>query len=221
MLNMNRVIIVTGGSVNMDFARQFFTKNEYDYIIAVDGGLKYLHEIGIKPNCLVGDFDTIGTEILNLYIDDKSVEVIKLIPEKDYTDTHTAMLKAIELKPNEICIIGGVGTRIDHTISNIQLLLLPLNSNIKARIVNENNNIYLINGDAVISKTKAYGKYISLIPINGMVKGVTLKGFKYELNDYDFDPVKSVSLGVSNELVEKKGKIFIKEGIMLVIEAMD
>lgn len=218
---MNRVIIVTGGSVNRDFARQFFDKNEYDYVIAVDGGLKYLNEIGIRPDCLVGDFDTITSEILNLYMNDVTIEVIKLIPEKDYTDTHTAILKAIELKPNEICIIGGIGTRLDHTISNIQLLFLPLESNIKARIVNENNNISLINGDTVINKSEVYGNYISLIPINGSVKGVTLKGFKYELNDYDFDPVKSVSLGVSNELVEDIGQIFIEDGILLLVEAKD
>jgi len=205
----------------MDFARQFLDKNEYNYIIAVDGGLKYLHEIGIKPDCIVGDFDTIGIEILNRYIDDRNVEVIKLVPEKDYTDTHTAILKAIELKPDEICILGGTGTRIDHTISNIQLLFLPLNRNIKARIVNENNNIYLINENTDISKSEVCGKYISLIPINGRVRGVTLKGFKYELDDYDFDPVNSVSLGISNELVENIGQIFVEEGILLVIEAVD
>ncbi|MBQ4068467.1 MAG: thiamine diphosphokinase [Lachnospiraceae bacterium] len=218
---MNRIIIITGGSVNIDFARQFFEKNEYEYVIAVDGGLKYLHEIGIKPDCLVGDFDTIDDETLNLYLDDKTIEVIKLIPEKDYTDTHTAMLKAIELESKEICILGGIGTRIDHTISNIQLLFLTLNSNIKARIVNENNNIYLVNRDIVISKSEICGKYISLIPINGNVKGVTLKGFKYELNNYDFDPVESVSLGVSNELVEDIGQIFIEDGILLLVEAKD
>ncbi len=218
---MNRVIIVTGGSVNRDFARQFFDKSEYDYVIAVDGGLKCLYEIGIKPDCLVGDFDTIDNEILKLYIDREDIDIIRLVPEKDYTDTHTAMLKAMELKPYEICILGGTGTRLDHTISNIQLLLLPLNKNINARIINENNNMYLIDKDIIVNKSEMSREYLSLIPFADSVKGVTLEGFKYPLKDYDFDKLDSISLGVSNELIEDKGKISIKSGVLLVIEAMD
>lgn len=218
---MNRVVIVTGGSVDMDFARQFFGKNEYSYLIAVDGGLKYLYELGIKPDCLVGDFDTINSNILDLYINAEGIDVVKLVPEKDYTDTHTALGIAIKQKPDEICVLGGTGSRLDHTISNIQLLFVSLQEGIKTRIVNENNNIYLINKDTIIKKSDLYGKYISLLPINGNVKGVTLKGFKYNLENYDFDVVKSVSLGVSNELVAEEGQILICDGVLLVVEAND
>lgn len=218
---MNRVIIVTGGSVDKDFTRCFIKENEYDYIIAVDGGLKFLHQILVKPNCLVGDFDTIDKKILDLYIEDTDIDIIKLVPEKDYTDTHTAILRAIELQPSEICILGGTGSRLDHTISNIQLLLLPLNEGIKARIINENNNIYLINKEMSFAKTEMNGKYLSLIPFTDEVLGVTLKGFKYPLKDYDFNKIDSVSLGVSNELVEEKGEISLKSGVLLVIEADD
>lgn len=218
---MNRIIIVTGGSINEDFARKFIEINEYNYIIAVDGGLRLLHKIDIEPNCLVGDFDTIDKEILEIYTARDDIEVIRLIPEKDYTDTHTAILKAIDFKPDEICILGGTGSRLDHTISNIQLLLLPLKENIKARIINENNTIYLIDSDTIINKSETHGEYISLIPFEDSVKGVTLEGFKYPLDDYDFDKLNSISLGVSNELIKNIGKIRLKSGILLVIEAKD
>ncbi len=219
--NMNRILIITGGAVNLTFAKNYIESNDIWKIIAVDGALKYANELKITPDILVGDFDTIDENILKLYDGREDIETIRLVPEKDYTDTHTAILKAIDMSPDEIVILGGIGSRIDHSISNIQLLQIPLNEQIPAYIINENNKIYLIDRDLDVDRDKQFGAYVSLIPFGGNVTGVTLYGFKYPLSDYTFDVQKSISLGVSNEVVEKNAKICMKSGVLLIVEAKD
>lgn len=218
---MNRVVLITGGNIDIQNLGDYIENSEVSKIIAVDGGLSILDKMRILPDYIVGDFDTISEEILSKYLDNQDIEIIRLIPEKDFTDTHTALEKAIELKPDEIVIFGGVGTRMDHSISNIQLLQCALYKGIKAYILDNNNKIYLINGYTEIEKSKTYGNYISLIPLSEKVKGVTLKGFKYPLDNFDFDIRKSVTLGVSNEIVEDKAVIEIESGIFMVFESKD
>lgn len=218
---MNRVLIVTGGTVNDEFLTELIFKTEFTSIIAVDGGLKVLYRNNLKPDAIVGDFDTIEPEILSKYKYSPTTEVVSLNPEKDYTDTQSALEYALKSKPDEIFIIGGIGSRIDHSLANIAILEVAMEANVRAFIVNENNKIRMICGNVMIDKKDLYGPYISLLPFGGEAKGVTLKGFKYNLDNFDFVTSKVASLGISNEMVEDKAFINIQNGRMLLIEARD
>ena len=79
-------------------------------------GLKILNEINIKPNHIVGDFDTVKSEILDLYKEDTSIKIHKFNPIKDNTDTDIAIRLAVEFKSDEIIILGAIGTRVDHLL---------------------------------------------------------------------------------------------------------
>ena len=95
---------------------------------------------------------------------------------------------------------------------------IPLEKGIKARIINEKNEIELINKTVKIEKN-SYFKYISLIPLTTEVKGVTITGMKYSLKNYKLTI--GNSLGVSNEQIEKIAKIEIKDGILILIKSRD
>lgn len=211
-------LIVSGGKINITFLNKLINSNSYDIIVAVDKGLEALYAINIIPQHIVGDFDSVNRNVIDFY-SNKSTIIHKYNSEKDYTDTDIALKLSIELGSTNISIIGATGTRIDHILANIHILIQALNNNINCSILDENNKIYLINSSTQIEKSLAYGNYISLIPFTTNVTGVTLKGFKYPLENYTLEIGKS--LGVSNEIVDNLAKIELDEGILIVIESKD
>ena len=210
-------LIVTGGTINENFLKEYVSNNKYDNIIAVDKGLNTLNKLQIKPNYIIGDFDSVNTKILQEY-ENKNIPSTYLKPEKDFTDTHMALKKAVEMGSKEIIIIGAIGTRLDHTFANIHILKEALDNDIEAKLVNENNEIMLIKNKIIINKNNNF-KYISIIPLTTEIKEVTLKGFKYQLQDACLEIGESI--GVSNEQIENKATIEIKEGIAILILSKD
>lgn len=212
-----KTLIITGGKINKNFAKKYLKSNKYDIIIAVDKGLETIDYLKLEPQYILGDFDSVNTKILEKY-KTQNIKIIKLNPEKDLTDTHSAIDLALEIKSTEITILGAIGTRLDHTMANIHILKQALDKNIKAKIVNEKNEIELINKEIIIKKDDNY-KYVSIIPLTTQVTGITIEGMKYIINDYTLSI--GDSLGVSNEQIDKDAKISIKTGILVVIKSKD
>lgn len=210
-------LILTGGQISKTFLANHLKKNKYDIIITADKGLESLEKLDLTPNYIIGDFDSVNKTILNRY-KKLSVDIKELLPEKDFTDTEAALDIAIKKKSTKITIIGATGTRLDHILANIHILKKALDKNVEARIINSNNEIMLIKNEKEILKDDKY-KYISLIPLTTSVEGITLKGFKYEIQNYTLKI--GTSLGVSNEQILPKAKITLKEGILIIIKSKD
>lgn len=214
---VNSVLIVTGGSVDTEFLRDYMKHYNYDYVVGVDKGIEALEKLDIKPNLVIGDFDSANDSVRAKY--ESNPDAIILNPMKDYTDTHAALEKVMELKPDSITLVGATGSRVDHMLGNINILLIPLQAGINTCIVDKNNRIRLINKQCVIRKDRQYGKYVSLIPYTDIVKGITLTGFLYNLEAASM--IKGETLGISNEIREEEGRISIEEGCLLVLETKD
>lgn len=212
-------LIVTGGNVDLNLIIDYLNSNKESLIIAVDKGLEALSSTNIVPNHIVGDLDSVNKEILKHYESMSQVTIHKYVPEKDYTDTDIALKLAVSLDISNITILGATGSRIDHMLANIHILTYALDAKIPCYIVDTNNKIYLINDSILLRKTDTYGKYISLIPLTTSVKGLTLKGFKYPLDNYCLTIGKS--LGVSNEIVQDAATIDLMAGTLIVIESKD
>lgn len=210
-------LIVTGGNVNTEFLKKILEKNKFETIIAADKGLEALNKINVMPNYIIGDFDSVNKTTLNQY-ENKNIEITYLKPEKDFTDTHMAIKLAIEKRAKHITIIGATGTRMDHTLANIHALNEALQNNVPTEIINENNRIMLINKKAKLIKNTNY-KYVSIIPLTTKITGVTLKGFKYNIENATINLGESI--GVSNEQIEQEALIEIKEGIAILIYSKD
>ncbi len=214
-----KTLIVTGGNVNKDFLLETMNEIKFETIIAVDNGLKILNEINVKPNHIVGDFDTVDEKILNIYSNNETIKIHKYNPIKDNTDTDIAIKLAIELNSDKIIILGGIGTRIDHVLANIHILKYALDRNIECKMMDENNEIQLINKTTVLNKKYITKKYISLIPLTESVEGINLKGFKYELQNGELRI--GLSLGISNEIVKEQATIEFEKGILIMIMSKD
>jgi len=101
-----RILIITGGRIDENFALSLLQKERFDHIIVVDGALAFWDKVEKNPEILchfdhlVGDFDTISPDILKNYLDREDIEVHRFNPEKDYTDTDIALKLAIRLAEN-------------------------------------------------------------------------------------------------------------------------
>lgn len=215
----NTILIVTGGKLNCSFLKEVYYKNTFDIVIAVDNGLFYLNEADIIPHYLVGDFDTAKKELLNQYMNRTDVIVKRYCPEKDATDTQLAIELAIELNAKEVVILGGLGGRFDHSIINIQLLLLLLKHKIKGSIQDEKNHLFLTDKSIKLKKKNCFGMYFSLIPITDRVTKITLIGMKYPLVNAVLE--KGSSLGISNEIIQEEAQVLFEDGILLIAQTQD
>lgn len=208
---MKAVIIACGEDIDNEVLMGEIESS--DCIICADGGGEIAYSRGITPDYLIGDLDSINPEILEIF-KEKSVEIIKYPRDKDYTDTELCLYKALEIGCMEICIIAGVGSRIDHSLGNIGLLHLISKKGGKGYILSGKSSIYLCNDS--IRLCGEVGDTISIIPFNGNAKGLKSSGLRFELNNTDIEFGKPI--GISNEMTEKEFSIEIEKGEILVIK---
>jgi thiamine pyrophosphokinase len=210
-----KAIIVTGGNKPSKKLLNSYIKSG-DLIIGADKGSEYLYDYEIMPNIILGDFDSISEEKLKK-IEEKQVEIIKFPPEKDYTDTEIAIMEAMKRGADTIYLFGGLGTRADHSLGNIGLLLTTKNKGARLLIVDDHNKMYL--ADKNMSLNGSQGEIISFHALSDVVKGFEIRGAKYNLNSYDMhllDP-----RAVCNEFIDTPINIKYESGELLIIHAID
>ena len=177
-----------------------------DFVIAADGGLEHLQRIDLKPNGILGDFDSLG------YIP----EGAKVFPvEKDDTDSMLAVRRGLEMGCRRFVLYGALdGKRIDHTVANYQTLqFLAVHGAVgflvglsQIATVIKNGSIYLPSAD---------GGIVSVFCMGQDAAGVSIEGLQYSLTDGTLQA--GFPLGVSNHFIGKTGKISVKDGSLLII----
>lgn len=227
MQKPKNLLIVSGGSIDINFSREYLQDKKYDRIIAADSGLAHCKEIGIEPTDILGDFDSLKNKQLLEEYRVKGIPLREFPTRKDYTDTHLAVKYAIDLQPQKVTILGATGTRYDHALANISLLALLKENGIKAKIVDAHNEIEMLCGPEerkylrsdIKNPQSTQKEYFSIIAFSPEVTGIDEEGFSYPLNNATLYNKESV--GVSNEIVEKEATLRIKRGDLLVLITRD
>jgi len=212
---MKHILIVINGDIS-DYGYYKGYLGTVNYVVAVDGGSRHVEALGVRPNVLLGDFDSI--ESYKGFTDKyPNVEVLQFPPKKNFTDSELAVEYAIDQKPDQVTLVGCIGTRMDHTFATVLLLKKFLDAGIDARMLNERNEIRLIDGDYEIEGQ--VGDLMSLVPVTLQASGIYLHGFEYPLNDATL-PLGS-STGISNVFASEKAKIELRDGLLLVFKSRD
>lgn len=210
-----KTVIVTGGNKPSKELLCNYIKDA-DLIIGSDKGSEYLYDYGVKPQIVLGDFDSIDKEKLKK-IEEEKIEVIKFPPEKDYTDTEIAIMEAIKRGSSVIYLLGAIGTRIDHTLGNIGLLLTTKKKGAELIIVDDHNKMYL--ADKEMSIYGEYGETISFHALSDGVKDFNITGAKYNLDSYDMHLL--YPRAICNEFLDTPINIKFKSGELLIIHSID
>lgn len=210
-----KVLVVTGGNPpSLELLMKYSKKS--DLIIGADKGCDILYEGKIKPDYILGDFDSVQKETLK-YFEELGIKENKYKKEKDDTDTKIAVDLAITKGAKEVYILGATGTRIDHVLSNLGLMLLGLKHSVKVEIIDEYNRIFITDKNLKIKGNK--GDIVSFHAYSESVENLSIKGAKYELNNYNL----SVGDGIttSNEFLEGDIEITFDKGKLIIFYSKD
>lgn len=185
---------------------------EQDLVIAVDGGLSYCSALGVEPDLILGDFDSVSpdeakaVEALEQQIPDR---IMRLPREKDDTDMLAALKEGLNRGYRDFRIYGGTGGRFDHTLANIQCLLFLKKQGAVGYLVDGTGMILVLMDESVEFQEGLEG-YLSLFSLTEESVGVTIRGMKYPLeqavirNDF---PV-----GISNEFTGERAVVSVEKG---------
>ncbi len=183
-----------------------------DILVAVDGGLRHIHNLGLKPDIIIGDLDSADPDQVNDW-QGKGVKVLSFPAEKNETDLELALNEALKLSTSAIWVIAALGNRIDQTLGNIFLLTRPDLARQDVRLVDGENEVLLIRSSFTIHGRP--GQRISLLPIHGPVEGIQTVGLLYPLDNETLYPEKT--RGISNSLTATTASITIENGLLLCI----
>lgn len=182
-------------------------------IIAADSGANCLWEYKIKPNYLIGDFDSIDDKVLNFWIN-KNISIERHSRNKDTTDSQLALKKALALGAKEIVFLGCLGgKRVDHLLGALGLLAECLNFKIASCLKDEYQIVTLLNQPTIIYGNN--GKTFSLQAYGEPVKNLNISGSKYELKNHELKMGDALTL--SNEFQNQKVRIQFTSGKLILV----
>ncbi|WP_066194014.1 MULTISPECIES: thiamine diphosphokinase [Gracilibacillus] len=192
-------------------------KEDIDIWIAADAGAIYLMQYHLPIHVAIGDFDSISEE--QRHDIQQEAERYKAYPkEKNETDLELAVEEAFRYQPSAILLFGVTAGRLDHELANIQLLYRLMDQGVDVTIVDRHNQIRMFQPGTyrVLANTS---ELISFVPLSPVVKGLTLHGFYYALEDY------SLHWGstrcISNQIIAHHGTFSFDEGILIMIKSKE
>ena len=179
-----------------------------DFIVAADAGYRVCLEECIRPDLLVGDFDSMEAPA-------DFARVCRLPVEKDDTDTLAALRAGLERGCTDFLIYGGTGgRRLDHTLANLQSLLFLRHRGAQGFLF-DNDFLWTVieNGEVRVARTVEWG-LLSVFCLGDRAEGVDESGVQYPLSNAVLTP--EFPLGVSNHIVEPTARVSVRRGALAV-----
>lgn len=208
---MAKCILMCAG----DYVPLEIEKNKEDILIAVDNGFKYCLQQSLKPDYVIGDFDSLEGEYRELIDSLEEEYCIKLPKEKDDTDTIAAVRLGLKLGYKSFHIYGAMGgRRMEHTLANLQTLLYIKNQGANGYLLDDNSMVMVLQNEKVTLNETGPG-YLSLFAMGGSAKGVSISGMKYNLDKAQIDS--DFPIGISNEFIGEYPTIEVEKGSLLAV----
>ena len=179
-----------------------------DFIICADAGYKFVIDKGLKPDLIVGDFDS------SVYPKDADCEIIKLPTHKDDTDLLFALRKALERGFRRFILTGVTGGRLDQTLATISTLNFLSEHTNDFYVFDLNTSVFVVNSELTLQKPN-FDCYFSVFSLCKKSEGVNITGSEYQVLNGEITD--TFPIGVSNEFKENKVSISVKTGKLLVL----
>jgi thiamine pyrophosphokinase len=187
-----------------------------DLLVAADGGALPLLRLGLSPQLVIGDLDSLDAaaeaELRRL-----GVELRRFPRAKDETDLELALLLAAERGAERVDVLGALGGRWDHTLANVAMLDMPELRGRQVRLLDGNQTLFAVRDAAPLEGQR--GDTVSLLPLTPEARGVTTAGLLYPLTDATLRYERA--RGVSNVLLDPPGRVSLREGLLLVVHHAD
>lgn len=187
-------------------------------VVCADGGTETVTALGVRPDFIVGDFDSISQATLSKWRS-AGVVIHQHPTAKDETDGELAVRCALEQGATDLDLLGMTGGRFDHTLGNVLLLAHPMLISVRAALHLENATIHLLRDGQTLHLHGQPGNLVSLLPISPHVHGITATGMLYPLTGESL--ALGPTRGVSNQLIAPVAHVRIEYGYLLVVHGQD
>ena len=206
---MRCIIFANGEYGDLDAYRDII--REGDKILCADGGSNYAYQLGIRPDCIVGDLDSIQPEVQEFYTT-LQVPFQKFPPHKDLTDLQLCLDTARSWGAREIIMLGSLGKRLDHALANLYAGMELVRQGVRISHFTPECWVYIINREVDIAGQP--GDIVSVLVLTDQARGVSEAGFEYT----PASPLMKSSqpYAVSNRLALSRGTIKVEQGILAV-----
>jgi thiamine pyrophosphokinase len=184
-----------------------------DWLIAADGGARNCKSLGLQPEIVIGDFDSLTKVEIEELRQSGSV-LIEHPARKDFTDLELAIRYAVENQASEILILGGLGARWDQSLANLLMAAHRDLVHLPITLVDGRQEIHIVHSAGRLEISGTAGDIVSLIPLTTNALGITTQGLEYPLKNEDL--FFGATRGISNELKYEKAQINMQQGTLLV-----
>lgn len=185
-------------------------------VIAADGGAASLDRLGVRPQVLVGDLDSIDPALVSR-LQAAGTRVDRHPADKEASDTELAVAAALDAGATEIVVLGATGgSRLDHEIANLLLLADPELADVEISAVDGRARVRALHGGASRALSGAAGDIVTLLPVGGDAGGVTTTGLRWPLAGATLTLGRS--RGLSNEVIAPPASVALDAGVLLIIE---
>lgn len=189
-----------------EFDRLALPLSQEDFVIAADGGLRHTNGLGLTPNAILGDFDSLGF----------TPEGANVFPvEKDDTDAMLAVRLGLNQGYREFILYGSLdGPRLDHTVANFQTLQFLADHGAFGYLVGRDTLVTVVKDGSITFPAGGSGT-LSVFCMGPDAQDVTLEGLYYPLQSGTL--TSGFPLGVSNHFTGAEARIAVKKGSLLVL----
>ncbi len=206
------VILANGPLPDPEAARRHIGTE--DWLICADGGTRHALTMGLTPDVVIGDFDSLGPEI-RAVLESRGVQMRAYPADKDQTDLELALELAVSEGFTAIDILAVQGGRLDQSLANLLLLVRPEWGQAQVRAIVESEVAWVVRGGQRVEISGAPDDRLSLIPLAHQVTGVTLTGVQWPLDKATLEL--GSTLSISNALTEPTAHLHVGEGVLLVV----
>lgn len=184
-----------------------------DLVVAADGGALHALHAGVVPDLVVGDMDSLGEDGARR-VGERGVSLERHPSRKDKMDGHLAVLAARKGGATELDLLCAAGGRLDAVFALPHLLLAAERLGVRATALAVWGEMFVVeNGSRAV--LGGAGESVSVFPVSGSARGVTLEGFEYPLEGARIEV--GDTLGFHNEMAGGEARVSVGDGALLVI----
>jgi thiamine pyrophosphokinase len=205
-------VVIIGNRPMVRHPRYQHLVGEKDLVLCVDGGANNALALGFEPQVVIGDMDSIEMSVRER-LQQAGCRFVEYPSRKDETDSELAVRYALSQGATELVMLGALGGRVDHTLANVMLLTLPELEGVKARLVEGDQEVFLIRNEVVIEGQP--GDTLSLLPLSGDAVGIYTEGLEYPLHNGTLKF--GAARGVSNVLTASQARVRVGRGLLLAV----
>ena len=208
-----RAVILTNGNLDKpELARSFIRPGSR--IICADAGAHHAIAMGLEPDVVVGDLDSLSAD-LRVHLEELGVRFVVYPARKDQSDLELALQLAVEEGAAHIDLMATMGGRLDQSLANLLLLTRPEWEAVHIRVIDGDEVAWVVHGKQHSEIDGQPGDTVSLVPLTPSVTGVFLEGVEWPLKDATLQL--GSTLTISNVLATARASLYMSEGIVLVV----